>query len=167
LVKLAARDELRWAGRVVGAGVDGHPHEELLPGGGVVQVVSPGGVADAVDPWLLGHDPEHIRAVSRGGQAVVLQPIPRGGRAAADGGQVDTPDQARQGVGQHDHARGEQAAAVQPACLGGKLQHGFGAYRLAGVPLAQVEPVQVGLVRGERVGGVDVEDVRPGLDDAP
>jgi hypothetical protein len=66
---------------------------------------------------------------------------------------------ADQGVGQHDDARGEQAAVVQPAGLAGELQDGLGGGGLARVPLPQIEPVQEGLVRGEGAGGVDVIDV--------
>jgi hypothetical protein len=63
------------------------------------------------------------------------------------GGQVDAPDQASHGVGQHDDARGDQAAPVQPAGRLAELQDSLGADRLAGVPVPQIEAVQEGPAR--------------------
>src|SRR5215470_14828810 len=111
------------------AGTDGHPHEKLLRRAGVVQVVGPRGVPDAVDAGLRGYE-RTVRVVIH---AAVLEPDPRRGLAMT-GRQVDAPDQAGHGVGEQDYTWCEQAAPVQPADGMAELQDSLGAGRLARCP---------------------------------
>jgi hypothetical protein len=96
--------------------------------------------------------------------AVVLEPHASGGGHSAFC-EIDAPEQARERVRHEEHARRDQARAVERADRRAEFEHPLGLNPGPGGPVAQVKPLKRGLVRGVAVRGADVEDVGLGLDD--
>src|SRR6202035_2070427 len=82
----ATRNEFRLTNGIVRIWIDAYAHEKLLRCRGVIEIVSPRGIAHAIDARLFGfHAPRIV--------IHALMPEPRSGSdRGAIGGQVDTPD---------------------------------------------------------------------------
>jgi hypothetical protein len=86
--------------------------------------------------------------------------------ALASWREINAPDQSRETIGNEESVRRDQTAAVQAAGFLWKCQHQFRLGGRVGSPTAQIESVQIGLMRRVGVSCTDIEYIWFVLDDA-
>lgn len=80
--------------------------------------------------------------------------------------EIDSPNQTGDRVGDKDHSRTDQAAAIESAGSIGKIKDLLGLDRVTNTPVAHVDAVKAGSVIGVDVRRTQIENIRLNLGEA-